>query len=503
MANFTQLTNNLGIISALSDTPSETSTQLKAKFDEAAGIIKTYLNGTLISELEAQGASAKVGAVVGGVASNLQAFINAVETAGTGNLPPAGSVTNSMMATDVKIGSLASLTTSNKSSVQSAINELVTSISNISPGVGKIEYTATRNALTGYLKCDGSAVSRSTYANLFNTICPTSTFTVTIASPAVFTSNAHGLNVGDILRFTTTGALPTITRTATQKTVTANGNAQISTAQSKFGGASAYFDGTGDYLSIPDSDDWNYGSGDFTIECWIRTTSIGTVQEIISQIDSGGYKPVYFAINSAGKIVLYASSNGTSYDIANGTASTSTLSTNTWYHIALVRNSNLFKVYLNGIEEISVTSSSSLFNADGTLRIGSGNGGNYFIGYIDEIRISKGIARWTSAFTPSTLEYPADNQTVLLLHCNGANASTTFTDENNVSFTDINFYVISSGYGANSFQVATSAGGSAINTSGTQSGTHSYRIFNYGAGDGSTTFNLPTIAGSTIACIKY
>lgn len=174
MANFTQLTNNLNIISALATFPNEqdglSATQLKAKFDEAAGLIKTFLNSTLIAELQAQGASAKLGAVVGGVASNLQAFINAVEAAGAGNLPPAGSVTNTMMATDVKIGSLAALTTTDKDSLTDAINELVTSIGNVTTPAGTVIHVAMSSAPTGYLKANGDAVSRVTYANLFNAI---------------------------------------------------------------------------------------------------------------------------------------------------------------------------------------------------------------------------------------------------------------------------------------------------------------------------------------------
>lgn len=135
MANFTELTNNLNIISALSDLPNQsdglTSSQLKAKFDEAVNIIKTYINDTLIAELEAQGASDKIGAVVGGASAKLQDFIDAIELAGTGNLPPAGSVTNTMMATDTKIGSLADLDTTDKDSVTDAINEVVASVGGI------------------------------------------------------------------------------------------------------------------------------------------------------------------------------------------------------------------------------------------------------------------------------------------------------------------------------------------------------------------------------------
>lgn len=198
MANFTQLTDDLAIIAALATLPNQTdgltASQLKAKFDEASGLIKTFLNSTLISELEAQGASSKLGAVVGGAGSNIQAFIDAVEAAGTGTLPPSGSVTNVMMATDVKIGSLASLTTTEKSSVQGAINELDGEIGNLSSlnttakntliaainevlsdvgaliPAGEVKYFAMNTAPTGYLKADGSAVSRVTYSNLFTAI---------------------------------------------------------------------------------------------------------------------------------------------------------------------------------------------------------------------------------------------------------------------------------------------------------------------------------------------
>ncbi len=71
------------------------------------------------------------------------------------------------------------------------------------------------------------------------------------------------------------------------KTVTAYGNAQVSTAQSKFGGASAYFDGNGDYLSTPDSDDFYLGNNDFTLEAWVYKNNTGSVN-IVSQDQDGG-----------------------------------------------------------------------------------------------------------------------------------------------------------------------------------------------------------------------
>jgi hypothetical protein len=132
---FTQLTTDVENITALANLPNDdnglTATQLKAKFDKAGVDIKNYINDTLISELEAQGASAKLGALVGGAASTLQAFINLVESAGTGSLPPDDSITLAKQNSTVKTGLLADLTTSAKTSLVNAINELVTAISNI------------------------------------------------------------------------------------------------------------------------------------------------------------------------------------------------------------------------------------------------------------------------------------------------------------------------------------------------------------------------------------
>lgn len=122
MASFTQFTDSVAIIAALATLPNQTdgltAAQLKAKFDEAAGLIKTYLNSTLIAELEAQGAADKVGAVVGGVAGSVQDFIDAVELAGTGTLPPVDSITWNMLTSAVQtlIGTANGALTTHKTS---------------------------------------------------------------------------------------------------------------------------------------------------------------------------------------------------------------------------------------------------------------------------------------------------------------------------------------------------------------------------------------------------
>ena len=162
MANFTQLTDSLAIIAALATLPNQddglTAAQLKAKFDESGLSIQDFLNNTLIAELEAQGAADKIGVTYGGVLATLQDFIDAVEAAGIGTLPGEGQITNTMMATDVKIGSLASLTTTAKTSVAASINELNTA-------VGTAQSTATSAASSASTAITNASTAQTTANN--------------------------------------------------------------------------------------------------------------------------------------------------------------------------------------------------------------------------------------------------------------------------------------------------------------------------------------------------
>jgi phage-related tail fiber protein len=126
---------------------------------------------------------------------------------------------------------------------------------------GTIIHHASTVAPTGYFKCNGAAISRTTYLDLFNAICPTKTFTITIATPAVITSIAHGLLTGDAIRFTTTGALPTGINTTTTYYVISTGLATDSfRISATVGGAAINTSGTqsGTHtLRV-----FNYGVGD-------------------------------------------------------------------------------------------------------------------------------------------------------------------------------------------------------------------------------------------------
>ena len=186
----------------------------------------------------------------------------------------------------------------------------------------------------------------------------------------------------------------------------ANGNAQIDTAQSVFGGASGLFDGSGDYVSVPDSDDW-YFDGDFAIDFRIRWNGV-LATGIMGHSNGGGGVPkwaLYWNIGSLGMGNAIGIHLSTGSDVVFDTWIPTTL---TWYHVAITRDGNNFRLFVDGTQ-IGATKVSSITFPDNVttgLRIGTdGEGWQQFNGWIDELRISKGDSRWTSNFTPPSSEY--------------------------------------------------------------------------------------------------
>lgn len=216
------------------------------------------------------------------------------------------------------------------------------------------------------------------------------------------------------------------------KTVTAYGNAQIDTAQYKVGSASGLFDGNGDYLTVPDSDDW-YFTGDFTIRFKYRFNvlpSSGSYVRVVCQTQSTNELwNLYFGNSSGTYYMAYLVATGGDYPIYV-LRNTGSLSTNTWYDIQFNRSGNDFRIFLEGNQLGAVeTNSSPIGNKSSVLYIGKDNIYNGYInGWVDELEIVKGIARNTTNFTPSTTALTPDEYTVLLLHMEGADGSTTFTD---------------------------------------------------------------------------
>ena len=191
-------------------------------------------------------------------------------------------------------------------------------------------------------------------------------------------------------------------------TITFAGTAQLDTAQKKFGTASLLLDGDSDYIQVADHDSFDFGAGNFTAECWIRFAALGN-NTIFSHWANGtassmSYYLTYFNSSGILRLGYYLGSNlDASYSWAP--------SIGTWYHIALERSGTTIKVYIDGTSVISVSASTTaLRDSEDPFRVGVFNDAStgspsldwYFNGHIDDLRITKGIARYGTNFTPPT-----------------------------------------------------------------------------------------------------
>ena len=182
------------------------------------------------------------------------------------------------------------------------------------------------------------------------------------------------------------------------------GNAQISTSVKKYGTGSIYLDGAGDYLPVLNSVNYIFGTGDFTVECWIYPLTV-----------SGSELPVFKLYGSVNSLIELRQVNNTMsmiFRATNGTTSTltssaGTISANTWQHIAFCRSSGTLGAYINGTQYTTASNANTQTDTSLTINIGANQIPNaYFNGYIDDFRITKGYARYTSSFTPPTAAFP-------------------------------------------------------------------------------------------------
>jgi hypothetical protein len=192
--------------------------------------------------------------------------------------------------------------------------------------------------------------------------------------------------------------------------VTLNGSAQTSTVAKTIGNCSLLLNGTTDYLTIPDHADWDFGTGNFTIDTWIRfddVTTNGKAQVCdIGDYSTTGVTVWWRQVDTN----LYVRISGVNYTFSWNP------SINTWYHLAVVRTGSSLLAFVGGSQIGSTASDSTNIACSANPTIGFSNGaGNYLDGYLDEFRISNS-ARWGANFTPSTIAYSSDSNTKLLLH---------------------------------------------------------------------------------------
>lgn len=210
-------------------------------------------------------------------------------------------------------------------------------------------------------------------------------------------------------------------------TVTRNGN----TTQGSFNpfvstypyavatnGGSAYFDGTGDYLTVPDSTAFTLGTNDFTIECWVNFSSLASTPFFMGQGSAGFSTAWYMGVSSAG--VLSSSFTSSVPSNVTITSGASAVTINTWYHIAIVRNGTTGRQYINGVQNgTSSFSGFTVIDSPDVIGVGAGGAytGNPFTGYISNFRLVNGTCLYPSGttFTPPTAPLTAVTNTALLL----------------------------------------------------------------------------------------
>ena len=185
-----------------------------------------------------------------------------------------------------------------------------------------------------------------------------------------------------------------------------NTGATLDTTNYKFGGGSISIS-PNQYLTITDNiGDLNPGTGDFTIDFWVRYASISSARTAIAYGTATTYIFLY-AFTDGTNLVLHGSNSGSSWNLINGNTWHAAPSLNTWYHLALERYSGTLYTYVNGIgtNQGSGFSGQSPNPTPTLLYIGRANAGNYFSGQIEEFRWSTTSRYKGSNFTPPTQAY--------------------------------------------------------------------------------------------------
>ena len=269
------------------------------------------------------------------------------------------------------------------------------------PTIGNYTHTFTTQPFNGYV---------SNFRVVKGTALYTSNFTVPTKSLTAITNTSLLTCQGNTITDASSSA----------HTITASGD--ISLTKEPFTGAGAVeFDGTGDYLSVPQSTDFQFSSSaiDFTIEAHVYGSAFsGAFTTIAAVWGAGGSEGQWLLSVNASGVLGFAwnpYSNGANF-ISGGT-----LSTNTWYHVAVTRSGNTFRLFVDGAQTASGTNSGTNSNntqlSIGRYGIGySAYDSSEWEGYISNVRVIKGTALYTSAFTPPTTSLePIENTTLLTL----------------------------------------------------------------------------------------
>jgi len=236
-----------------------------------------------------------------------------------------------------------------------------------------------------------------------STFTPSTTPLTAITNTSLLTCQSNRFRDGSTNNFT-------ITRNGDVKVTNFAPFAPSAAYSTSVNGGSAYFDGTGDYLTTPNNAAFAFGTGDYTIELWINTNAdAGNVIDF----RVGGNLTPYPAIYLSGGGVFFWPGTG-----SDG-VSVGSYTKNAWVHLAVSRSGSSLKFFVNGVQTYSASDTTNL--SQGTVTIGARwDAGNLFAGYISNFRVVKGTAVYTAAFTPPTAPVTAITNTSLLTNFTNA-----------------------------------------------------------------------------------
>lgn len=185
--------------------------------------------------------------------------------------------------------------------------------------------------------------------------------------------------------------------------LTASGTAEIDTSQSVFGGACGQFGSGSGYVSAAASADWNFGTGDFTIECRVRFNSTTGDRQIVG-ITSASNNDSWAVFLNGGSTLYLGTSSGSHQRSASWSPAT-----DTWYAVAVAKAGGNVRFFVDGAQIGSAADTSNWGTSTDALYVGrefARNNNSQFDGRIDELRITKGVGRYTGAYTVATAAFP-------------------------------------------------------------------------------------------------
>jgi len=267
-----------------------------------------------------------------------------------------------------------------------------TSYLSSAPAIGSARYPTGSNLLNGYLSSTRIVKGTAVYTSAFTP--PTSPLTA-----------ISGTSL--LLNFTNAGMYDA----ATKSDLISIGSAQASTTQAKWSPTSAYFIGSSSSsLYAPPNTAFAFGTGDFTVECWVNMSSLtpsptGTTVPFVQGDAIGSSTSDKWWMGYDGGNLYFAAHAGGPY-----VSTAFTASTGTWYYVTAVRSSGTMYLFVNGVSgSLGGSGSFNGYNlGQGGLSIGGFSTPRYLTGYIQDLRLTKGVARYTATFTPPTAPFPTN-----------------------------------------------------------------------------------------------